>query len=70
MSTPTFFVPHALAAAPVITETRLIRDYSMPERDWSAFEEPTHKREMLATRFRKEPAMVPDNLLFLVRQAS
>jgi hypothetical protein len=41
---PTVFKPHALAKAPVIRESRLIRDLTMPERDWSVFDEPTYMR--------------------------
>lgn len=47
MSEPTLFVPYTgkHGAAPVIRESRLIRDLSMPERDWSKFYEPTFQRE-------------------------
>jgi hypothetical protein len=45
MNEPTFFKPHALAKAPVITESRLIRDLSMPDRDWSAYDAPACERQ-------------------------
>jgi hypothetical protein len=44
MNEPTFFKPHALAKAPVIRECRLIRDLTMPERDWSEFDAPAYLR--------------------------
>ena len=44
MTDPTFFKPHALAKAPVIRECRLIRDLTMPERDWSEFDAPAKDR--------------------------
>jgi hypothetical protein len=45
MNEPTFFKPHALAKAPVITESRLIRDLSMPDRDWTAYDSPACERQ-------------------------
>jgi hypothetical protein len=44
MTDPTFFKPHALAKAPVIRECRLIRDLTMPERDWSELDAPAKDR--------------------------
>lgn len=44
MNEPTFFKPHALMKAPVIRESRLIRDLTMPERDWSEFDPPAYER--------------------------
>jgi hypothetical protein len=44
MNEPTFFKPHALSKAPIIREGRLIRDLSMPERDWSEFDAPAYER--------------------------
>lgn len=44
MNEPTFFKPHALAKAPVIRECRLIRDLTMPEREWSQYDVPTYQR--------------------------
>jgi hypothetical protein len=44
MNEPRCFIPRALAEAPVIRETRLIRDLTMPERNWSKYEEPTYLR--------------------------
>lgn len=44
MNEPTFFKPRALAKAPVIRECRLIRDLTMPERDWSEFDAPAKDR--------------------------
>jgi hypothetical protein len=44
MSEPTVFKPHALAKAPVIRESRLIRDLTMPQRDWSAYDTPAIER--------------------------
>jgi hypothetical protein len=44
MNEPVYFKPHALMQAPVITESRLIRDHSMPLRDWSAFDVPSYER--------------------------
>jgi hypothetical protein len=44
MNEPTFFKPHALLKAPIVRESRLIRDLTMPERDWSVFNEPTYMR--------------------------
>lgn len=47
MSEPTLFVPftgkHGLA--PVQRETRLIRDYTMPVRDWERYYVPTYQRQ-------------------------
>jgi hypothetical protein len=45
MNEPIYFKPHALAKAPVITESRLIRDLSMPERDWTAYDSPACERQ-------------------------
>jgi hypothetical protein len=68
MSEPSYFKPYALMKAPVITETRLIRDHSMPLRDWSAFDAPSYERTG-----RKAKHMVghtaPKNVCWLVRQA-
>lgn len=44
MSDPTLFKPGALAKAPIIREGRLIRDLTMPERDWSEFDAPAKER--------------------------
>jgi hypothetical protein len=44
MSEPTFFKPHALLKAPIVRETRLIRDLTMPERDWREFDAPAYER--------------------------
>jgi hypothetical protein len=44
MTEPTFFKPHALAKAPIVREGRLIRDLTMPERDWSEFDAPAVER--------------------------
>lgn len=40
MSEPALFKPYALHEAPIVRESRLIRDLSMPERDWSRFDSP------------------------------
>lgn len=47
MSAPTLFVPFTgqHGVAPIVRETRLIRDYTMPERDWSEYEIPTYQRK-------------------------
>jgi hypothetical protein len=44
MNEPTFFKPHALLKAPVIRESRLIRDLTMPEQDWSRYDPPAKDR--------------------------
>jgi hypothetical protein len=44
MKEPTVFKPHALSRAPVIRECRLIRDLTMPARDWSEFDAPAKDR--------------------------
>lgn len=44
MIEPQFFKPHALAKAPVIRECRLIRDLTMPEKNWSEFDTPARDR--------------------------
>lgn len=44
MNEPTFFKPHALAKAPIVRETRLIRDLTMPDRDWSELDAPACER--------------------------
>lgn len=43
---PLYFRPYSgrHGAAPVITETRLIRDLSAPQRTWDEFEAPTKER--------------------------
>lgn len=72
------FIPPAQAVAPVIRESRLIRDYTMPERDWSAYEAPIASslcpdgRAFLAPRFRqpKDVELLPAEQIFIVRQAS
>jgi hypothetical protein len=45
MSEPSYFKPYALMKAPVITESRLIRDLSMPERDWTLYDAPACERQ-------------------------
>lgn len=45
MNEPTLFKPYALYEAPIVRETRLIRDLTMPERDWTKYEEPTYLRQ-------------------------
>jgi hypothetical protein len=58
MNEPTFFKPHALSKAPIIREGRLIRDLSMPERDWSKYDVPTCERidarSVCASAYRQE----------------
>mgnify|MGYP001573056248 CR=1 FL=1 len=44
MNEPTLFKPGALLKAPIICEGRLIRDLTMPERDWSEFDAPATER--------------------------
>lgn len=44
MSDPAFFKPAALAKAPIVREGRIIRDLTMPEQDWSRYDEPTCNR--------------------------
>lgn len=41
---PQTFKPHALASAPIIREGRIIRDLTMPARDWSQFDAPSMNR--------------------------
>ena len=41
---PQFFRPHALAQMTPGREGYLIRDLTMPEKDWPAYDEPTHLR--------------------------
>jgi hypothetical protein len=45
MTEPTVFKPHALMKAPVIRESRLIRDLTMPEQDWSRYDSPAKHRQ-------------------------
>lgn len=44
MKEPTVFKPHALSRAPVVRESRLIRDLTMPEQDWSRYDTPAKDR--------------------------
>lgn len=44
MKEPTVFKPHALARVPIIRESRLIRDLTMPEQDWSKYDAPAKDR--------------------------
>lgn len=44
MSAPVIFNLGLLARAPIVREARLIRDLTMPTRDWSAFDAPTWAR--------------------------
>lgn len=45
MNEPTLFKPYALMRAPVIREGRLIRDLTMPARDWSIYDTPAKDRQ-------------------------
>lgn len=45
MNEPTFFKPHSLAKAPIVREGRIIRDLSMPEKDWSLYDTPAKDRQ-------------------------
>lgn len=65
MNEPTLFKPHVLVKAPIVRESRLIADLSMPVRDWSAFDAPA-KGRFVSTR---EQPMLPESVLFLKRQA-
>lgn len=44
MNIPTLFIPHALSKAPIITESRLIRDLTMPQRAWDKLDTPAYHR--------------------------
>lgn len=44
MNEPTLFKPHALSKAPIIREGRIIRDLTMPARDWSIYDTPAKDR--------------------------
>ena len=44
MNEPTLFKPAALSKAPIVCEGRIIRDLTMPELDWSRYDEPACKR--------------------------
>lgn len=44
MNEPTFFRPHALAKAPIVSEGRIERDLTMPERDWTELDPPAKDR--------------------------
>lgn len=49
---PSMFIPHAGRAAPIIREGLLIRDLTMPRRNWRPYDEPA----VLRARTRKEAA--------------
>jgi hypothetical protein len=68
MNEPIYFKPHALAKAPVITESRLIRDHSQPLVDWSAFDVPSYVRNGRKAKHMLGHTM-PKNVCWLVRQA-
>lgn len=44
MNEPTLFKPPALSKAPIVREGRVIRDLTMPDRDWSEFDPPARDR--------------------------
>lgn len=64
---PQLFIPHTgkHGAAPIVRESRLIADLSMPERDWSEFDTPAVER-MTARRVRYHSVV---SKLEIVRQA-
>jgi hypothetical protein len=69
MSEPSFFKPHATMRAPVITESRLIRDHSMPLRDWSSFDAPSYERLGKKVKHMVGRALPENVCSLLVRQA-
>lgn len=69
MNEPTFFKPHALAKAPVITESRLIRDTTCPRTDWSEFDRPSYERLGKKAKHLLGAAMPSNVCALLVRQA-
>lgn len=58
MNEPTFFKPHALAKAPIISEGRITLDLAMPQRDWRQYDAPAYDRidarSVCASTFRQE----------------
>lgn len=38
------FIPRALQAAPIIRESRIVRDLTMPDKDWESLEAPSWQR--------------------------
>lgn len=68
------FILGAYVKAPLVRETRLVSDKTMPVRDWSWYDEPACDRNpglVAHARDRaKKRRIVPKNLAFLKRQAS
>lgn len=69
------YILGAYVEAPLVRETRLVADLTMPERCWLKYEEPaavrnpgyvTHSRE----RNKKRRLVIPKNIAFLRRQAT
>lgn len=60
MKDAALFKPGALALAPIISEGRLIRDLSMPERDWLKLDAPAWERlgKLNPFRVRELPAFL------------
>lgn len=58
MNEPIVFKPHALSKAPIIRESRLVRDLAMPARDWRKYDAPAYERidarSVCASTFRQE----------------
>jgi hypothetical protein len=58
MTEPTLFKPFALSKAPIIREGRIIRDLTMPARDWSQYDAPAYERidarSVCAAAYRQE----------------
>jgi len=66
MKAAKFFTPAALARAPIVRESRLIRDLTMKERDWSDLDPPAWERLGRPNPFRERDELP----MFLRRQAS
>lgn len=47
MPAPQLFLPHALAQVVPVREGRIVRDMTMPERDWSVYDTPANQRRAL-----------------------
>lgn len=65
MSEPIVFKPHVLVKAPIVRESRLIADLTMPARHWSQYDVEPLKRGFVSER---EAPMVPDSQLFISRR--
>lgn len=65
MNEAKLFRPHALAKAPIVRESRLIADLTMPMRNWNDYEAPAWERLAKPNPFRDRELPA-----FLRRQAA